>query len=151
MDPLSLTASIITVIGVGGQATGALRKLASLKGAPDIVLALNNELNDLRLVVSAIHDVFQRQRDRDLASSASTSADVSDSVMNTLHLAKKKVEELNILCDRLGKSSSGSFGLIDFKRTVWLRVYKHVYRMQRDLRDIRSKLAVALGLLSSYV
>ena len=32
MDPLSLNASIISIIAVGGQVTMALRELASLKG-----------------------------------------------------------------------------------------------------------------------
>ena len=147
MDPLSLTASIITVIGVGGQAAGALRKLASLKGAPEIILALNNELNDLHLVVSAIQDIYQRQLDRTLV--PPSSSEVSISVMNTLHSAKEKAEELNILCNRLEKSSSGSLGLVQFRRVVWLRVCKHIHRIQKDLRGLNTKLAIALGLLSS--
>ena len=58
MDPLSLTASILTVLGVSGQAAKALKKLASLKGAPTVVLRLNNELSDLHLLTVAIQDIF---------------------------------------------------------------------------------------------
>ena len=47
MDPLSLTASIVAIIGVGGQAAKAIKKLASVRGAPASILALHNELSDL--------------------------------------------------------------------------------------------------------
>ena len=58
-DPLSLVASIIVVVGMGGQIAKAVKKLASLKGALDSILTLDNEISDLHLVVLAI---FQRHR-----------------------------------------------------------------------------------------
>ena len=58
MDPILITANIIIIVGVRGQAAKAVRKLTSLKGAPDLVFALNNKISDLYLVILAIQDVF---------------------------------------------------------------------------------------------
>ena len=46
MNPLSLTTCIIAVLGASGGAASGLRKLASLRRAPDAILALINELSD---------------------------------------------------------------------------------------------------------
>ncbi|MCJ1312345.1 hypothetical protein MMC25_006019 [Agyrium rufum] len=67
MDPLSLVAGIIAVVGAGGQAANAIRKIASLRGASDVVLALNNEISDLHVILVAIQDVYERQESRDVS------------------------------------------------------------------------------------
>ena len=55
---LSLVASIIAVVGAGGQLAKIVRKLASIKDASDVVLVLYNNITDLYLVLVAIEDVF---------------------------------------------------------------------------------------------
>lgn len=44
MDPLSLTASIITVVGVASKTSKALRSLYDLRHAPREILELTNEV-----------------------------------------------------------------------------------------------------------
>ncbi|KAL9116731.1 MAG: hypothetical protein Q9187_006741 [Circinaria calcarea] len=151
MDPLSITASIITIIGVGGQAAKAVRKLASLKGAPDLVLALNNEISDLHLVVLAIQDVFQRQQTSGLLFPGSWpgEANVNASVTKSLRDANEKVVELEALHNRLITSASGPSGSATLNRTAWLREQKRVKKMQEDLRSVRLKLTAALSILNS--
>ena len=151
MDPLSLTASIIAIVGVGGQAAKAVRKLASLKEAPDLLLALNNEISDLSLVVSAIQDVFQRQQSSGVLFPNYRAGELSvdTSVTDTLRQAKEIVSKLEALYDRLNTSASGSSGSTTFNKVTWLREQKRVRQMQKDLRSIRLKLAVVLGILNS--
>ena len=150
MDPLSLTASIIAIVGAGGQAAGAVRKLAGLKGAPDLILALNNELNDLHLVVSAIQDIYHKQR---ISSSSSTVAtgNVDLSVTHTLQSARQTASELEALYHRLEMLPSSSSGSVKFNKIAWLKEQKHVRQIQQDLRDARIRLAGAIGILNSYV
>ena len=151
MDPLSITASILTIVGVGGQAAKAVKRLASLKGAPDLVLALNNEISDLHLVVLAIQDVFQRQQTggAPLPGNRVVVANVDASVTNSLRYANEKVVELESLHSQLTTNASRSSGSTTFNKTVWLREQKRVKKMQEDLRNVRLKLAGALSVLNS--
>ena len=110
MDPLSITASIITIVGVGGQAAKAVRKLASLKGASDLVLALNNELSDLHLVVLTIQAIFLRQQNSDIPFPGyrASEANLDISVINALTQANDKALELDTLYKRLSKTALSS-------------------------------------------
>ena len=56
MDPLSLTASLIAVIGVGGNVAKSLKKVLAFRDAPKELLALNKEIIDFRLVLDRISD-----------------------------------------------------------------------------------------------
>ena len=60
-DPLSITTAIVTLLGAGVQIVKVLKKLVSLKNAPGILLAVNNEFTDLRAVVQILGDLLQRQ------------------------------------------------------------------------------------------
>jgi hypothetical protein len=52
MDPLSFAASLIAIIGLTTAAAQAMHGLIlSMRQAPDVVLALSNELPDLALVL----------------------------------------------------------------------------------------------------
>ena len=146
MDPLSLTASIIAIIGVGGEAAKAVRKLASLKGAPSLVLALNNEISDLYLVVLTIRDVYQRQRASTALSPNNASTD--DTITSTLLQANDKVLELRELHQRLTSWTTGSGSLSTLNKASWLREQKNVKKMQEDLCTVRLKLTTTLGILN---
>lgn len=47
MDPLSLTASIIAVVGTGSAVSRGLKKVLLARDLPDVILQLNNEVVDL--------------------------------------------------------------------------------------------------------
>lgn len=63
MDPVSLTASAITVIGACQQLSTCFKFLRELSKAPEDILALTDELNDLQNVLSAVCLVARRRRD----------------------------------------------------------------------------------------
>ena len=50
MDPHSLTASIITVVGLASQTSNALRSLYNLRHAPREMLELANEVKSSLIV-----------------------------------------------------------------------------------------------------
>ena len=143
MDPLSFTASIITVLGVGGQVANTIKRLASLKDASDVVLALNNEISDLRLTVMAIRYEFERQETSEITADAS--------ITSSLEQANEKVHELETLQNRLAKVVPEANGTTVKKRVTWLREQKTIQRLQHDLRGIRLQLVIALSILNLYV
>ena len=62
MDPLSISASLITVLGVGGNLSKGLRKCIKLKDAPHVLLDLNDEISGLRLAANGVNEVIQTAR-----------------------------------------------------------------------------------------
>ena len=58
MDPLSLTASIIAVLGAGGVVAKGIRKLICLRDIPTSFLQLNNELSNLQSVIAAVQGLY---------------------------------------------------------------------------------------------
>ena len=63
MDPLSVTAGIIALFQAGGIVSTGLKKIAKLRDAPDILLALNNEVADLHCLVENVDDVLHQHRE----------------------------------------------------------------------------------------
>ena len=53
-DPLSITASIIAVIGAAEGVSKTLAKIKNIRNAPSEVLALVNEVSDLRIVLGDV-------------------------------------------------------------------------------------------------
>ena len=149
MDPLSLTASIIAIIGVGSQVAKTIKTLTALKDASDLNLALNNEIVDLGLITLAIQDTFQKQRIAISPEDRAEDANAYTSIINSLLQAKTKAIELELLHKRLTTTASGSHGSTCVQKFRWLREQERVRRMQEDLRNVRLKLAAALGVLNS--
>ena len=152
MDPLSFTASIIAIIGVSGQVAGAIRKLATARGAPDIVLALNNEITDLHLVVAATQDAFQRQQTISLPLPL-TASGYHASIASSLHQILDKVQELEALYDRVKPVTSSASRSLKLNKVLWFRLLREqskVRRMLDDLKTVRLKLTGALRILNLY-
>ena len=148
MDPLSITASIIAIIGVGGNIAKTIRRLASQTNAPDFVLALNNELADFNLVVSAIQDIYQKQQ-----SSARPygpqDVDIDASVTSALTQARQTAMELQTLYRQISIGTSGKSGFASLRTKLWLLEPKKAKEVQDNLRTVRLKLAAVLGILNS--
>ena len=144
MDPLSVTASILTILGVSGQAVKAVKRVVSLKEAPEIVLRLHNELSDLHLLTVAIQDVFQKVQ------ASGIPLDTRKSVTNSLKLVNEKLLELEQLHDRLmSASSQSSSSTVNFNKSVWVAEQTRLKQLQKDLRNARLKLTSVLGTLTS--
>ena len=61
-DPLSITASVITVIGAAESISKRLSKIRKLQIAPAELLALINEISDLRVVVGDVESCTVQTR-----------------------------------------------------------------------------------------
>ncbi|KAI0415282.1 ankyrin [Xylaria grammica] len=126
MDPLSLTASVITVVGVADAAGRGLKKLIALRGASDAILALNNEISDLRLTLESLILSFRR------------------SVSPSIDTTRKKLIALEQLVQSRLKKPNGSPD-----RFGWLKYEEKIQKLQKDFRHLRLNLGTVLGIISS--
>ena len=87
MEPFSISASILTILSAGGQVLRDLSKIINLRCAPDVLLALNNEVVDLKITINNI-DSFLQEQDQKASSACLTS------IANALQRTKTTLLEL---------------------------------------------------------
>ena len=58
MDPLSSLTSVVTLVEIVRKLSELLTKAVNVKNAPDVLLALNNEISDLHLVIDDVNDLL---------------------------------------------------------------------------------------------
>ena len=143
MDVLSAISGIITLLGAGSTIVQSLERLSSLREAPHIVLALNNEVSDFRIAIFELLSILQQDSTR-----SSTSQAYNDNLDSILHRAREKLVELESLIEyRLLAPTSGSE--IRISRTAWLLERHKIKRLQEEIRSIRINLITMLGILNS--
>ena len=144
MDPLSVTASIIALFQAGGTVSKGLKKIANLRNAPDILLALNNEVADLHSLVENIDDVLRQHRDN-------TGLEPIVCLCRALDRAKRTLLKLeNVLAYKLTSIKSKdreSHPVLD--RSSWLRLESSVQRLKDEIREDKLSLLSALSVLTS--
>ena len=147
MDPLSMTAGILAVIGAGSTVRKGLKKIMSARRLPDILLQLNNEVTDLQYVVQDVDDLL-RQRSQStgegpcpLSSHASLTSALEHAKATLLALESLIVHELTTVDSLDGRTK--------MNRITWLRVESKVKSLKDDIRTDRVRLSSALSLLAS--
>jgi len=144
MDPLSITASVLTVVGVVGTIAKGLRKIQILYHAPNEFHALVNEVSDLHAVLGDIGTLLQ-ERGED----ASSGQVLNVTLPGLVHRANDKLLSLNnLIHDRLSGSHTAA-GEVLVSRLTWLCERRRVKELQGDLKNIRQNLATALAILNS--
>ena len=146
MDPLSVTASIIALIQAGGKVSTGLKKIANLRNAPDILLALNNEVADLHCLVENVDDVLRQHREVIGQDPIACLCRALDRVKRTL----LKLE--NVLAYQLTSiecKDGESYPVLD--RSSWLRLESSVQKLKDEIREDKTSLSSALSLLTSFV
>ncbi|MCJ1382884.1 hypothetical protein MMC17_005997 [Xylographa soralifera] len=141
MDPLSLTVSIIALFGAGGSAAKGLRKIISLKDAPDELQQLNNEVSGICMIVSTIKDCCRYREDHSLVVNAE-----SNYVSTTLQRAKDLALELDIFVAYELTKVVANGDKVD--RIAWLRAGGKVGKLKDRLRYVKVDLGVAVNLLN---
>ena len=140
-DPLSATASILTLLGASGAVGKFLKKVVALKHAPDILLALNNDIVDLQHVVQVVDELRQEH-------SRMTNKAPLDRVCESLGNLKKTLSALEYLVsyELTVVERDGSHLRLD--RSVWLRVENKIRRLRKEIRANKSDLCLSLTLLT---
>ena len=140
MDPLSLTASIIAVLGAGGTVSKGLQRIRQLKHAPEILLQLNNEITDMNCLVLAVDELFRQCSDP-------IPATQQEVICKSLEQAKTMVLEMEKLIeyDLTRETDLGS----EVARLSWIRSSDKLKKTKDGIHRARSNLNAAWTVMSS--
>ncbi|KAG8529152.1 uncharacterized protein KY384_005787 [Bacidia gigantensis] len=141
MDPLSVTASILAILGAGGKIGKGLKKVVHLKDAPDALLALNNEVADLKLVVADIDDHLRALEEvSDSAPPKSVTSALEKVKSTTLELERYIAYDLTTVD---GKTKD-----LRVDRSKWMRAEVVLSNLREAIRGDRVALGSGLNLIA---
>ena len=143
MDPLSITVSIIAIIGVGGQVAKTIKQLAAAQRLPHLAMVLSNERSDLYLTVTAVQQILEAQQP--------IQPNCNASISSSLKEAHEKIIDLKTIHDSLVNLPSKSNGSRAFDNFSRIRDLKKIGKILQDLWTVRLKLVGTLGILNLYV
>lgn len=133
MDPLSIAASAIALLEATRRISKGLQRLIALKRVPELLLALNNEMSDLQVILAQIES---------FAPSIATS-ETHQSLNRNVALIKEKLKELEIIL--YGRLMTRGGGM---NRSAWLLVRDDVERIQKDIRHMRVNIGNSLHVMT---
>ncbi|KAI9687300.1 MAG: hypothetical protein M1822_002343 [Bathelium mastoideum] len=133
-DPFGISASVITSL----QLAKTLHSLiVKLKNTPAELLALSNEVCNLKFVLDAIQEVVQERCEEGLQS--------FDRLGPILFQLRVKFEQLDIMLARWIKLDQwGETQPKTFERVMWLKERSKVWDLQRQFRELRLNLSILL-------
>jgi hypothetical protein len=126
IDPLSLATSVLTLTDA---AVRIGHFISRCRNAPAELMALNNEINDLRYVLTRIRDVYP--------------PDAKGDISAILDRASEKADQLSVVVQLLEGEENGK--LSTYQRLKWSAMKHKVSRSRGDLRELRLQLNVFLA------
>jgi light-regulated signal transduction histidine kinase (bacteriophytochrome) len=144
MDPLSIAASVVGILGAADQCVKGIAKLRALKQASSELSALINEIADLQTVLTQV-----------IALSQQLQGNFSDGSIIALKSLLKRAEEQLLAFNALVQGdlskpkSKRSGGGIRVDHLGWTFNKDHLASVQQGLRTTRLNLATALGVVNS--
>ena len=130
MDPLSFTASLITVVGTVKQVKNGLRQLKGLHNAPRELDDLLDENSQFEAILTAIDKTPWR------------SSGVGPELQTVLSKAHAKLNDFDALI-QYTLTEAGTSSKVD--RLQWVRRRPEVEGLRHDLRDITLRIVSLVG------
>ena len=133
MDPLSLGASVIAIVGVTGKVIKGIRSLKALRDAPRELDDLLDEVSQFETIIRAVQNASQ---------------DTGSDLKGLIETAQRILTELESLIEHK-LTEVGTSKKVD--RWQWIRSPKDVKRLRGRLQDVTGNLVALLGVNSRYV
>ncbi|KAH0565749.1 hypothetical protein GP486_000846 [Trichoglossum hirsutum] len=143
MDPLSITASVLTLTAA---ATEGLKRLQIICDAPQEIGALANDIADLRTVVYEVAKALQER-----SAFNKTTHHSSETLANLLGILTRANESLAALDEILNKKLivENESGKVKYARIAWLKQKPKVESIRKDLERIKLSLVTVWGASNS--
>ncbi len=143
MDPLSITASAITVASLAASTCRTFADLRSLcKSLPGRLHALNNEVVDIEVVLVQVATVFN---DR----AHSIPENQQQAIPRLLEQATAKLSELQSSVGQLAKHCDRAKFVV-LQAHAWRKEQPKLRALQDDIKTVKCSLNVVLGASNSY-
>ena len=144
MDPLSISASVVALLGAGGTLAKLLRKGIGLRNAPDVLRALNDEVSELQSIANDVNDLLltaDRHPDDQPPKSLISALSRVKSIL--LKLESYISYQLTIV------TADGESNRLD--KSVYLRAEHRLQQFKDEILTSRIALATALSLFNSSI
>ena len=153
MDPLSIAASTIAVVGASTQTLKLFKTIISYKHTFQLVATLDTELSDLRENALTIQSLIMGQMDKADRGDLIVLSDITVTarVAKSLRRAKEILDELQKMLQPLASLISDSDRALPMKWYILLKKDKRLGRFRQELCDIRNALNTATSILGLYV
>lgn len=144
MDPLSISASVLTLLGAGGTLSKLLRKGIDLKNAPHVLRALDDEVSELQSTANDVNDLLW------------TATQDSDdpppkSLISSLSRVKAILLQLESYISYQLTSFAADGESIRLDKSVYLRAERRLHELKDEIHASRIALASALSLFASSI
>ena len=143
-DPLSITASIIAVVGAAEGITKTLAKFKSIRNAPDELLALINEVSDLNIILSNVQSYIIHNTQK-----PQISQEELQNISTLINRAKEKLLELDQLIQYQLVKPESIPDRLKVSRREWLRARGTIEKLRQSLRDIRLNIVTHMVVVNS--
>lgn len=137
MDPLSITASTLTVLSALEK---AFQLIKSYRDAPGQLEALNNEVADITAAVTEVARVIKESQNK-----IDSLSDKGSHLTLVLSNIREKARELEALLRSCINPPLSTSDRTKVSRISWLKVKSKVQSLQTELRDGRLNLSIALA------
>lgn len=141
MDPLSLTASIIAIVGAGGTLMKGLKKLQDLTDAKEDVDDLILELSRLRSILLQIATAFEGTR-------VTTATSLETMLVEALNTGKTSATDLNTIIQNEVLKIPNKQGTVEVKHIGWMKHKRKIQRLKRILTSVREDVITILTSLT---
>ena len=140
MDPLSITASILAVAGAGGNLARGLKRVLELKTAPDALLALNNEVNEVELIIQDVQVLLEQLYTANITPPISLKMAFEQTKTTILAVESFVAYDLTVIT---------SDGTLRIDKSRWIRAKEKVKILKKSMKSDRLALSVSLNILAS--
>lgn len=144
MDPLSLTASIVSLLGIGSEVSRYLEEVSYRTNRPHELHALQSEVTDLQLIVREIDQSLLHRLPDDLTIMPTNLNKALEALRTTLLKWKKFITNHvpTLIISGHGLAISGAFCQEEAQM---------LKKLKDDIRSQRINLGLCLNLLVLYV
>ena len=144
MDPISISAAVVTFVDAGGQLAKLIKKGIDLKDAPQVLRALDNEISRLRIIVGEVDDLLRTPAEDGLRHPPRALVSELENLKSILlQLEEYMAYELTI------PTANGSKIRID--KSEYIRAERRLQEYKHQIYEGRSALGTALSLFASSI